>query len=504
MALAETGLPNYANNIISSADILQNHALFEGVGIPDWWITNTKGTAITTERRDILRRNFPHVMILRRVVMGLAWSFPTPTIGPSDEVKSEAERESLQVRIDELLGRPTWEGNKDFMAALPWWRCFVFVDGDLFFKFPQDLDAEHVMPERMPAENSRLMLSSERRKVVSGYEFRYQVESGLETDPEGNYQVVERYYGPQRKRDGEGNIRELPSTWVVVQSPEYPNGAREEYPKWPFVLVSHMAWEERFNHPRGLPLFERLKQKALHLYSVMVDRRDAGKFAGQKMFVRKNAQGPLPAIKQGAVVDIKDIDPTKQASMESLDVSTEDTMLRNEWTDAYRELYNEAWLVPPMDEAQTAGNPQSGTAMRQASKDTLLYKTAYIATEGQFIRDMLSKVLTMEGKPVTPSMLRADYDLAIEPDSMERRADAQFFEDAGYSAQALRAMGKDEEEVDLLLEEREEDRSASLLGDKSALKPDPKDEEADDLDEDEDVDPTDKAMDPKMKKPADA
>lgn len=494
---AETSLPNYANRILTSADILLNHALFEGVGIPDWWITNVKASGISTERREELRLNFPHVMLLRRVVLGLAWSFPSPTIGPSDAITDDSKRQALQDRIDELLKRPTWEGNKDFMSALPWWRAFLFVDGDIFFKFPQDVDGQKVLPERMPAENSRLMLSDERRKVISGFEFRYKVSSGLETDPDGSFEVVERYYAPTRKMDGEGNIRETPSSWVVVSSPEYPEGHKETYPEWPFVLVSHLAWEERFNHPRGLPLFERLKQKALHVYSVMVDRRSAGKFAGSKMFVRKNAQGTLPTVKHGAVIDVKDLDPTKKADFQGLDVSTDDTTLRNEYIDAYRELYAEAWLVAPMDEAANSVQPQSGKAMRLAAKDTLLYKSAYIVAEAQFIRDMLAKVLTIEGEEVKPSDLRCDYDLSIEPDPSERREDARFYEDSGFTQQALRAMGKDDEEIELLMQEREESREASMLSDKSALRAkaddepagDEEDPEADeDMEEDMDMD----------------
>ncbi len=473
---------NFAQKVLTSQDIQQNINLVEGRGIPQWWLANTKPSTLEQTRKDYLILNFPHNAVLRTVVLGLAWSFPVPTITavekemPAEETLEEgdpqlavkkakrdaakaaaiAERDKLNERIKELWQRRTWDGEKDFGSALPWNRFWLFVTGSTFFKLPTVIEGGKtvVLPERMPPEYSKLLVDKARVKVIAGFEFRYYVANdseGFQDDPKGTFEVCERYYKGR---------------WVVVRSPEVPEGKEEVLP-WPFIPVAHMQWEERSLHPRGLPLLERLKAKYLHLLSVMVDRREAGKFAGSKMFVRTNAKGTLPPVKSGAVVDIKDSSPVQKAKFETLDVSTDDTTLRNEYLDAGRELYEEAFQPFPMDENSNAAAPASGKALRHQSKAELKYKEAFVRAEGPFLVDLFSKILTMEGDEVKPSDIRADYDLAVEPDPAERRADAIMYFTEGFTEEGLRSMGKEEDEIEEMMGDKMERQAGSLLTDKA-------------------------------------
>ncbi len=474
MSSSETENNNQAEKILTSQDIQQNINLFEGRGIPDWWIVNTKASTLEQTRKDYLKLNFPRGNPLRKVLMALAWSFPMPQITPAETpgpktgtvvtrqkkkpgVKKPAQTDKrkieIEAKIKELWERMTWEGEKNFPAALSWWRPFAFVTGGTFIKLPTTkIDGkEVVIPERMPGEYTKILLDKARIKVIAGFQFRYwvQLDGFYEDDPKGTFQVQETI---------------TKDAWVVDKSPEFENGKTDKL-SFGFIPVSHMQWEERTLHPRGLPLMERLKEKALHLYSVMMDRREAGKFAGSKMFVRINAKGTLPTNRSGSVVDIQDASPVKKADMKSLDVNTDDTMLRNEYLDAYRELYEEAFQPFPLDENANAGSPQSGKALRHASKNELRYKEVFCQTEGRFIIDLFAKALTMEGFPITAAELRCDYDLGIEPEPAERRADASLYFQEGFPEEGLRSMGKEEDEIEEMMTEREEAQAASMLTD---------------------------------------
>lgn len=474
--------PNYAQKIITSQSIQENLNLFEGIGIPEWWVKNTKASTLEQSRKDALIRSFPRSRLLRKVTMSLAWSIPMPTICAAEEVdetedfedeamavvnkkKKEARekrKEEVDARIKELINRRTWEGELDLMSALPWWRCNSFVTGSTFVKLPTlaENGATVVIPERMPSEYSKLLVDKARIKVISGFEFRYPVGQdgdGFQDDPKGTAEVCERYY---------------PGKWIIVRSPEEPEGKTTDLP-WPFIPVAHMQWEQRSLHPRGLPLFEALKDVFLWVLSVKVDRRQAGRFTGNKMFVRKNATGSLPTVKDGAIVDIKDLSPVKKAEFTALEVNTDTASLEAENNDAIRELYETAWLTAPIDEQAGAGQVQSGAAKRVGSKDELKYKTAFILEEGRFLVDLLVKSLTMEGFPVEPKEIRCDYDMSVEPEPAERRADATFYKDSGFDEESLRAMGKEEDELAEMIAERDKRRRESMLSDASLLKDDP-------------------------------
>lgn len=438
---------NFSNNIINTKTIEGLIGLFEGDQVFDFWLANVASASLSETDKENLRRNFPKAGFLREVILKLCWSIPMPKIEPSEKL-DKAAYEALEEKIEVLLGQERWEGHKTFEAALPWWRAFVFTTGDLFVKLPV-VDGT-CYPTRMPSQNTQILMDPMVRKVIKGFKFRYKVGSDLYTDQgEETLQVVE-------------TIEE--GMWDIDK-----NGKHETFETQGILPVAHLAWEEREESARGLPIALRLADKLLHVMSVMVDRRMGNKMGSVPMYKLLNSQGTLPPRAPGMVVALKTEVPFAPADFDAVASNFTDASLRSEYVDALRELHETAFLPFELDNNSGAVDKHSGKAIQLLSKDQIKYREAYQAVESAFIKDLIQKALHMEGTELQDDDISVTYEPVVSPEPSERRADAQFYWDAGLEDKALATMGNDEDERKKMLGELEDKRAEALLVQQSAL-----------------------------------
>jgi len=451
---------NYSNNVLTMKDIEGLIGLFEGDGIFDFWKANVCSPDISDTDAANLRRNFPRANYLREVVLKLCWSIPIPKVKVSHEL---AGHEELEAKIKELLERKHWEGQKNFWAALPWWRAFVFVTGDVCVKLPM-VDGI-VKPERLPSQLLQIKTDPDVRKKITAYRFRYLQGNSTFTDQgENTLQVIETI--------SEGS-------WTIER-----NGVTEDVPTRADLLpISHLAWEEREDFPRGLPLALRLADKLLHVLTAALDRRLGNKMGSVPMYVLKNAQGTLPARAPGAVISLKQENPWAVPDFTAVSSSFSDASLRSEYVDALRELHEAAFLPFELDQQGQNVGPQSGKAIQLLSKDQVKYRESYQVVEASFLEEVIIKSLALEGTVIKPGDICVEYESMISPDPNERRADAQFYLDAGLTEEALTTMGKDEDEAQKLAVTIEDKKAEQLLTMAGADKPNPADNLEDKTDE---------------------
>lgn len=464
---------NFSNNILNTKTIEGLIGLFEGDAVFDFWLANVASSAMSDSDKEDLRRNFPRNSFLREVILKLCWSIPMPKIEADDDL-NKAEQERINELIEAMCERENWEGRQTFWAALPWWRAFVFTCGDLAVKLPV-VDGL-CMPTRMPVQNMKILMDPAVRKVISGFKFQYKVGSDMYTDQgEETTQVIE-------------TIEK--GLWTVTKS-----GTDKEHDTMGILPVAHMAWEAREESPRGLPIALRLADKLLHVLSVVVDRRMGNKMGSVPMYKLLNAQGTLPTRKPGAVISLKTDVPFAPADFAAVESNFNDAGLRSEYVDALRELHEAAFLPFELDNNAGQVDKHSGKAIQLLSRDQIKYREAYQAVEGAFIKDLILKALHMEGEELQPGDLRVSYEPVVSPEPSERRADAQFYLDAGLEAKALEVMGNDEDETKAMLTELEDKRAEALLVQQSAMA-------GDDVEnEDSEEDPEDPKA-PDKKKPA--
>lgn len=439
--MANTDL-NFSNHIITTKDIEGLLGLLEGDGIFDFWRLNVAHPDMGQTAIDTLRRLFPRANYLREVILKLSWTIPVPAVKIREDMP-DAEAEKLEELIKELMERRYWEGDKTFWAAVTWWRPFVFTTGDLCVKLPV-VDGQ-VRPERMPVQNMYISMDPDVKKKILGFKFRYPTGTQQYTEQGSAVNwVIETIEQGLWTREIQGLVEELPC------------------PK-DFIPVAHMAWEEREDFPRGLPLMLRLADKALHVYTAALDRRLGNKMGSVPLYVLLNAVGDLPTPAPGAVYKLKTENPTMPADFKAVGTSYSDTSIRSEYVDAMRELYEEAFLPFQMDKAGNVQQLPSGKALQMLSADQVKYREAFQTVEGAFLEDLIRKALTLEGVPTKPGDFILEYESLVSPDPGDRRADAQFWLDAGLPEQAFLTMGKDEEQARKLAKEVEDKRAEELL-----------------------------------------
>lgn len=438
---------NFSNNIMNTKTIEGLIGLFEGDAVFDFWLANVASSSISDSDKDNLRRNFPRSNFLREVVLKLCWSIPMPKIEPDDDLP-EGEYKALDEKIEALLDREQWEGRKTFMAALPWWRAFVFTTGDLAIKLP--VIEGLCQPTRMPVQNMQILMDPDVRKVIKGFRFRYKVGSDNYTDQgDETMQVTETIEEGSWEIEKEGKTTKLPTKDILP--------------------VAHMAWEEREESPRGLPIALRLADKLLHILSVTLDRRMGNKMGSVPMYKLLNAQGTLPTRAPGAIISLKTEVPFAPADFAAVESTFTDGSLRSEYVDALRELHEAAFLPFELDNNAGTVDKHSGKALQLLSKDQIKYREAFQAVEGAFIKDLIKKALYMEGTEIQDDDLCVTYEPVVSPEPSERRADAQFYMDAGLEDKALETMGNDEDERKAMVAELEQKRAEALLTQQSLL-----------------------------------
>lgn len=465
---------NFSNNILNQKTIEGLVGIFEGDGIFDFWFANVGNPDLSETDRTNLRRNFPRANYLREVILKLCWSIPAPKICVSDEY--EGDKESLEEKIEELLERRRWEGEKSFYAALPWWRAFAFVTGDVCVKLPV-IDGE-VFPERMPSQNMQILMDPDVRKNISGFRFRYYLGSSMFTDngDATNY-VVETI---------------TKDSWSVEK-----NGKTEELPMEADIFpVAHMAWEEREDHARGLPLSIRISEKMLHVLTVDLDRRLGNKMGSVPMYVLENAQGTMPNRAPGAIVSLKQENPWAKPDFRAVASSFSDASLRSEYVDALRELHETAFLPFELDQQAGGTSDKSGKALQMLSKDQVKYRESFQLVEAAFLEDLIFKCMALEGHDIQRDHITIQYEGEDTHDANETLALAQFYMDAGLPVEAFMLLGKEEKEAEKLAKQVDDKKAQDLLNAASAL-------EGDKEDLDEDGEPV-VAPKPAAKKPLNA
>ena len=518
------GATNFSNNQLTTKQIEGLIGLFEGNNPFDFWWENVGRKGVDNETRDNLRRNFPRKNYLREIILKLAWSIPTPQIEAAADLPESRQKE-INERLQELLTRREWEGNKTFAAAITWWRAYTFVTGDCFVKLPSevDRDAETLQypipfnaldvnsndgngsagvgvgtdqtavrsagllggqttisnnspadvanavpgqaqvgdnanepavepigpllcfPERMPAQRTYIKMHPEIRKMIVGYRFQYYLGTGQYTEQGDMSQLVTEYI--------ENDL------WTIT----LPGKGPVIYKTHGLLCVAHMAWEEREDGPRGIPLALRLVDKILHIYSVMMDRRMGNKMGSVPMYAVLNATGNIPPIAAGSIWGLKTEVPWAKSEVLVLDSKFSDESLQREYRDARRELYHDAFL--PFEEDKESGHigEKSGKALQMLSLDQVKYRENYQEVETSFLQELCAKAITIEGLAIDEDEIAVKYDPLVMPDFTETLAKAEFFYDGGFEKEGLETMGVDEDEAIQMIEDRDEARAANVL-----------------------------------------
>lgn len=505
---------NFSNNGIKSSQIEGLLALFEGSGDTgfDFWFQNVCDPNMDEDTKEMLRRNFPRQNYFREVILKLAWSIPLPTVCAArndedelDENKStEDELSKLEAKLMEMQGRRNWEGTKDFKAALIWWRCFAFVTGDIFVKLPlckevgpdgNETGKMLCYPERMPSQRTYIKMDPNVRKVINGYRFMYYLGTGQFTENGDMSQLVTEIIetnnwqtydpitpakddtvgqmvlkGERATEQGRADRLSIARQAAILNGEEPPEDIDDPNNVTDtknILPVAHLAWEEREESARGLPLALRLADKVLHIQSIQMDRRLGGKLGSGAIFVAENVNTdetfvPTP----GSTVSVKTEVPWAPAKFSAVQSSFDDSPLKGEYVDALRDLYHTAFLPFDIDHENGAVGDKSGKALQMLSKDQVKYREAFQAAEGSFLQDKFSKACTLEGLPTEPDDVQVKYDDIITPDATERLAEANFYMDNGYEDKALQVMGIDEDEAVEMVRAKGDKRAEALLGSK--------------------------------------
>jgi hypothetical protein len=460
--MATSTTENLSNAVAPTSLLEQYLSLFEGDGIAEWWISNVMDPNAGQDQKDYFTRNFPRSNPVRRAILRLAMSMPTVRICAADTEEAEnlgergkERREEIQAAIDELVERPTWEGEKTLQAALEYWRKLVLVVGDVPVKLPVVRNSDKtlvVQPERMQAQRMKVLPHPTRRKVVEGYQFQYLAGGQFSDAGSGEQMIIEEIYR---------------SKWIVKN----PDGTEKVFNyETGFIPVACLRWEERDEFPRGLPLIKGLLDVLRHLLSVPV---------------RKNAGGPAPTFRPGVTLDISDaqLGQTCDFKLEggNLDLSA----LEQEYKDARMELNEEAFVPNEAQDQGTAVQGRSGKAIEQMSQSMIAYRESYTTVEGSFLRELIFKTLYLEGKiaDLKPTDIRIEYGPVQKPTLDDQIKLGNFFVDAGFMREALLAVGVEEDQVDSMIEEKNAralDATRRMTG-LMAGKPEPED----DLSEDE-------------------
>jgi len=487
---------NRSNAVLETSDIELNLSLFEARGnLFDYWHGQVAPSVTGTEE-EYLRRNFPRGNPLRMVILERAFSIATPTIRISDgygeipganskpkgkrrqaaaededesgqeqqdakRASIEAKREELRVRLQDLLNRTVWEGEKSLWAALPWWRAFALVCGDNFFKLPIAKDADlkespdpnvkpgQVLPERMRAQWAQILPHPSRQKVVAGYRFEYPIGGIMNTaGVASNWMVEEIKY----------------DTWVR----KHPNGTVEtQRLTYGFIPAERFSFEEREGNPRGVPLFDRLREKALDVLTAALIRKGGVKRSGGGIQVVKNAEGITSPVPAGGIVNMTDT-ANKTADFKVVGTEFDDGPAQREYLDAVDELYDEAALPSPRRTAAGAGSdPASGSALAQMSRREVAYAAAFTQTEGPFLQRLISKALRLEGADCKPEDICVEYDLSTGLTQTQRVELARVYFEQGYEEQALITLGHDEESLDEIQAMRSNRRQGQMLDERN-------------------------------------
>lgn len=480
-------LLNRSNAVLETGDIELNLRLFETAGnLFDYWHGQVCPTVGGNEA-EFLRRNFPRGNPLRMVILERAFTIAMPTIRVSDAYGEDpaapkkkrgatddedegndakrsavmAKREDLEARLKNLLDRNVWEGEKSIWAALPWWRAYVLVSGDNFFKLPiakeKDLQEApdpnvkvgQVLPERMRSQWSQLLPHPDRQKVVAGYRFTYPV-------------------------GGVMNSAGQPTNWVVEEltykawKRRLPNGVEEsQVLNFGFIPAEHFSFEEREGNPRAIPLMNRLREKVLDVLTASLVRKGGVKRSSGGIQVVKNAEGITSPVPSGGLVNLTDT-ANKVADFDVVGTQFDDGPAQREYLDQMDELYDEAALPSPRRTAAGAGaDPASGTALSQMSRREVAYALAFTQAEGPFLQRLLSKCLRLEGADCKPEDICVEYDLSSGLTQPQKIQLAELYFNQGYEEQALSALGHDEESLDEIQAMRSNRRQGQMLNERS-------------------------------------
>ena len=449
---------NFSNHMLTTRAIEGLLGLFEGDSQFEFWQKNVAPGLDDGDKKN-LRHNFPRKNWLREMILKLAWSIPLPTIQASRDKDrlTNTERKDLDTKLQAICNRREWEGDNTFMAALPWWRCYAFVTGDCFVKLPTEPDEDGdegtangmvCYPERMPSQKTYIKMHSDIRKKIIGYRFQYYLGSGLYTEQGDLALLVTEYI--------EENL------WTLDNPLD--KGGKKTFDTNGILCVSHMAWEEREESARGVPLALRLMDKILHIQSIMLDRRLGNKMGSVPMYAVYNAQGDPPPIAPGSTWSLKTEVPWAEAKIEAVASKFDDQSLQREYKDAVRELYHEAMLPFEEDRESSSGiGARSGKALQMLSQDMIKYREAYQEKETSFLQDLFSKTLTLEGTDCDPNDIQIKYPSLITPDATDRLADATFFWDAGLREKSLETMDMDEDEAIKALQDLDDAAAQKLL-----------------------------------------
>ncbi len=474
---------NYSNANLTTEAIQQILNIYNGVGIADWFISNVVSSALTTDDKDEIKRNFPRANYLQWIVDRVAYSMPMLEVvyspkdeeGPEEpkptgneeadaqaaeeykvakaehEAKGDKKREAIEAKIREMQERHVWEGDKDFWASVPLWRIFLLLCGDTFAKLPWDEELDGVAPERMSPQYSMIMLSGKRKKQISGYRFEYPAGSiTYSPDPVGENTIIEEITATSWKvTDSSSGGKKLTPRGDKMK-PEAMAALKD-------IPVSHMAFKEREDHPRGLPFANSVMDKILHIYAIQLTRRLGNKYNGAPIIVRLNAAGRAPTFRHGETHDVHDKSPLHKADVKAVGGGLSLASTEVEYQDAIKELEDIAFLPHEgRDQTSTLSAP-SGQASEQLSKSQVAFREAFTRIEGSFYGDLFYKCLRLEGVDVSRSEITCQYDNVKQPTARETLDRANVLFEQKFIRQGLTEMGFEEDQIDAMLIEREEE-----------------------------------------------
>lgn len=483
---------NFSNENLTTQQIMLILNLYYGIGIPDWFLENVVSPDLSNADKAEIRRNFPRANYLAWIIERVAYSMPmfevtyspknkpakekaefTPTGDPEKDkagkeqfeadqaIESEAaesavaaKREKIEDLIRQMQERQIWEGEQDFWASVPLWRIFLFLCGDTFAKLPWDDDVEGIAPERMGPQYTMIQLSGKRKKAIGGYRFEYPIGTlSFTTDPLGENTRIEVI-----------TKEKWTVTDTTVQSTGGPRKEKEGAPAQDlkaknvdFIPVSHMAFKEREDHPRGLPFALAIMDKALHIYAIQLTRRLGNKYNGAPIIVRLNASGSAPNFRPGETHDVYDKSPLHKADVKAVGGGLSMQSTEEEYQDAIKELEDLAFL-PHEGRDQTAVlSAPSGQASEQLSKSQVAFRESFTRKEGSFYGDLFYKMLKLEGAEVERTEITCQYDPVTQPTAEQKQTRAETLFAQKFMRQALTEMGYEEDQIDGMIEERDEE-----------------------------------------------
>lgn len=472
---------NFAQDNLTTEDIQQILRIYEGDGIPDWFLKHVASPDMDDATKQELKRNFPHDNYLQWIIDRVAYSMPMLDVAyqpkqvkakafePSGDEEADKEakaaydteqegtktagakkKETIDAAIRQLQERQMWEGEKDFWGAIPAWRIFLFLCADIFVKLPWDEKLDCVILERMSPQYSKITLSEEHKKFIDGYRFQYPIGgSTFEADPLGENTRIETI---------------TQTTWTIVDSGKGGRltDVKESPVKVDFIPVAHMAFKERENHPRGLPFAKALMDKILHIYAIQMTRRLGNKYNGAPIIIRLNAAGRAPNFRPGETHDVYDKSPLHKADVKAVGGGLTLASTEEEYKDAIKELEDLAFLPHEGREMTASLSSPSGSAQEQLSKSQVAFREGFTRAEGSFLGDLFYKILILEGHRVERSEIVCQYESVKQPTSGQQQTRADMLFEQKFARQALREMGFEDEQIEKMLKERDEESQRSM------------------------------------------